>query len=203
MILYFTKQTIDRYKIRLPDEMDDEHKAIAEVLMGQEQGDSLLEWGGKLFYFDRRKCIQVVNFASKFTLFLVDVKKDNIEDIPDFMMTYIYDIFYDDKEMTAAIDKMVEESPITCFDRLKDKSAISTLNRIQLDFLQDGYYLYNFIQDGILHTREVNRKVNFNWLTTVTVDGKKNYYYPGEIFREMVLERFGDKSPHPHLKIVK
>ena len=29
-----------------------------------------------IFYFDRRKCIQRVNFASKFTIIAVDIKED-------------------------------------------------------------------------------------------------------------------------------
>ena len=34
--------------------------------------------GLKLFYFDRRKCVQAANFASKLTLFLFDIKNEEI-----------------------------------------------------------------------------------------------------------------------------
>lgn len=201
MILYLTKQTIDRFKVKLPNELSEDLRGITNVVMEKEQGDSLLEWGGKLFYFDRSKCLQVVNFASKFTLFLVDIKKDMFSDIPNYMANYLFDIFHDDKEMTSALEKMFQGSPIAYFGRLTDKSAIATLNTTQRTFLDDGNYLYDFIQDGILHTREVNYKVNFKYLTTVNVDGKKDYHYPGEVFRDIVLKRYGE-SPKPHFRIV-
>lgn len=201
MILYLTKQTIDRFKVKLPDELSEDFRGISNAVMEKEQGDSLLEWGGKLFYFDRRKCLQVVNFASKFTLFLVDIKNDMFSDIPNFMANYLFDIFNNDKEMVSALEKMLKESPIACFGKLTDKSAIATLNTTQRIFLDDGYYLYDFIRDGILHTREVNFKVNFKYLTTVNVNGKKDYHYPGEVFRDMALERYGASSRTSHLRV--
>ncbi len=49
------------------------------ILKGEDKtGDQLLEWGLKLFYFDGMKCVQAVNFASKLTLFLFDIKNEEI-----------------------------------------------------------------------------------------------------------------------------
>ena len=67
MIIYATKQTIERHKIVLPQDMHSPIKEMALATVQKESGDRLLEWGAKLFYFDRRKCLQVVNFASKLT----------------------------------------------------------------------------------------------------------------------------------------
>ncbi|QOV18188.1 hypothetical protein INP51_09040 [Blautia liquoris] len=69
MIIYATKQTFERYKLKLPKELTPPINQIAEAVIENESGDKILEWGAKLFYFDKRKCIQVVNFASKLTLF--------------------------------------------------------------------------------------------------------------------------------------
>jgi hypothetical protein len=69
----------------------------------KESGDKLLEWGAKLFYFDRRKCIQVVNFASKFTLFLIDIKVIDLENVGDMMAHYLLELYKSDREMTKAL----------------------------------------------------------------------------------------------------
>lgn len=54
MILYLTKETFERYHLKTPQEMQNElPKKIAENVLEKESGDSLQEWGGKLFYFDR------------------------------------------------------------------------------------------------------------------------------------------------------
>lgn len=191
MIIYATKQTIERYKLRLPSELPPPINYIAEAVVKNESGDRLLEWGAKLFYFDKRKCIQVVNFSSKFTLFLVDVKMADLESVGDRIAYYLLELYKDDRQMTKALKKMFEMSPAVCFSKLSDKSVIATLNTTQSRFADDGYRFYRFIRAGILHTVEINYKVNFDWPFTMKINGKTEYIYAGEKFREIVLERYG------------
>lgn len=190
MIIYATKQTIERYKLKLPSELTPPINMIAETVIKNESGDKLLEWGAKLFYFDKRKCIQVVNFASKFTLFLIDVKVADLENVGDMIAYYLLELYKNDKQMTKALKKMFEDNPITCFSKLTDKSVIATLNITQRRFADDGYRFYEFIRNGILHTIEINHAVNFKWLFTTKINGKTEYIYAGEKFREIVLQRY-------------
>lgn len=190
MIIYATKQIFERYKLKLPSELSSPINLIAQSVIEQESGDKLLEWGAKLFYFDKRKCIQVVNFASKLTIFLVDIKVADLENVGDMMAHYLLELYKADKQMVSALKKMFEANPITCFDKLTDKSAIATLNTTQSRFADDGYRFYEFIRDGILHTLEINHAVNFNWLFTMKADKKTDYFYSGEKFKELVLERY-------------
>lgn len=73
-------------------------------------------------------------------------------------------------------------------DRLKDKSIISTLNRTQLTFAEDGYRFYDFIENNILQSKKINRKFNSDWLFTQKVEGKSEpeYFYSGEKFEELL-----------------
>lgn len=191
MIIYATKLTFERYSsLKLPKDLTPPLNEIAESIIEKESGDRLLEWGAKLFYFDKKKCIQVVNFASKLTLFLVDVKVADLENTSNMMAHYIFELYKEDKEMIVALNKMFEESPITCFNKLTDKSAIATLNKTQRDFTFDGYRFYDFIREGVLHTLEINKEVNFKWLFTMKEQGKIEYIYAGEKFRELVLNRY-------------
>lgn len=191
MIIYATKQTFKTYKLKLPSELSPPIRIIVESVIENESGDKLLEWGAKLFYFDKRKCIQVVNLASKLTLFLFDIKVSDLENIGDIMAHYMLELYKTDEQMTKALKKMFEARPITCFEKLTDKSAIATLNTTQTRFANDGYRFYEFIQDGILHTLEINRAINFNWLFTMKINGKTDYFYAGEKFKEIVLDKYG------------
>ena len=85
-------------------------------------------------------------------------------------------------------------TPIVCFDKLTDKSAISTLNRTQSDFAFDGYRFYDYIENGILKTRQINEEVNTTWLVTQKIDGKTTYFYPKERFRDLLRERYGNNE---------
>ena len=192
MIIYVTKETFERYKLKPPEDLKPPLDELARTVIEKEAGDRLCEWGGKLFYFDRRKCIQIVNFASKFTLFLVDVKLSDLPKIGDYIAEYIFDIYSADKEMLSALGRMFEEHRYMCFSKLTDKSIISTLNSTQSRFAEDGYRFYDFISEGILHTKDINRKINCDWLFTMTINKKTDYFYACEKFRELVLERYGE-----------
>ena len=193
MIIYATKKTIERYDLPMPEEFTPPMDRFVEIYFERESGDRLLEWGAKLFDFDRKKCIQLVNFASKLTLFLFDIEYGDMGDIGNKIADYLYEIYKADEEMTSAIEKMLKSSPIFIFEKLKDRSAIATLNRTQSNFADDGYNFYRYIREGILHTIELNQFVNFDWFFTMTENGKTEYFFPAEKYREIVMERFGEK----------
>ncbi|QQK08417.1 DUF6933 domain-containing protein [Miniphocaeibacter halophilus] len=190
MIIYATKQTFERYNLKYPKELSTQLGPIVKSIIKKESGDKILEWGAKLFYFDRRKCIQVVNFASKLTLFLIDIKVADIENIGDLMVNYLFELYKKDKLMIKAIEKLIEEHPIICFEKLIDKSIIATLNETQRSFAEDGYRFFDFIEEGILNSIEINRQVNFDWIFSLKINEKKEYIYAGEKFRELLLERY-------------
>lgn len=79
---------------------------------------------------------------------------------------------------------------MVCFSKITDRGIIATLNHTQLTFADDGYRFYDFIEDGVLHTIEINREMNFNWILTQKVNGKTEYFEPGERFRELLLQRY-------------
>lgn len=99
MIIYVTKQTRERYKIKLPHEQEPPIDSYMRMLIEKEGGDEILEWGCKLFYFDGRKCVQLVNFASKFTVFLCDIKVADMNTLGDRLANYLLEMFKDDTLM--------------------------------------------------------------------------------------------------------
>ncbi|MGM9552035.1 MAG: DUF6933 domain-containing protein [Clostridia bacterium] len=191
MILYVTKQTFERYKFKMPEDFNDPFLgSVAKAVIERESGDRLLEWGGKLFYFDRRKCIQVVNFASKLTFVLVDIKMDDREHIGNIIANYMFNLYEGNKRMINALERLFEEHPVVSFAPLKDKGIIATLNHTQTDYLLDGYRLAEYIKDGILHTIKFNNDINRKWLFTQKINGKTEYIYPAERFEQLMCERY-------------
>lgn len=195
MILYATKKTMERYRLPYPDELPPGIRDIDQEIIKKEKGDRLLEWGAKLFYFDRKKSIQVSNFASKFTLFLIDVKVEDLSDLGSRIGNYLLALYEKDPPMMEALKRMFEASPAFCFDKLTDKSAIATMNHMQTYYAFDGARFYDYIEDGVLHTLRINREVNFEWLFGMKINGKQGYVHAGEVFRDLVLARYGNIVP--------
>jgi len=190
MIIYLTKESRERLNIPTTSEMKTDMKLLAEKVIEKESGDKLLEWGAKLFYFDRRKCLQVVNFASKFTLILIDVKVKDIADIPNFMAMYMFDIYKNDLVTTKLLKRFFQEYPFVAYSALKDKSIITTLNHTQRVYLEDGYRLYEFIENNVMQSKKLNYKINFDWIFTSKVDGETDYFVSGEKFAELLKKRY-------------
>ena len=190
MIYYATQQTLERYKLNTPKNFHSKTGDIVRMIANKERGNRLYEWGCKLFYFDRRKCLQVVHFASKLTIFLIDIKMDDIVYASNAVAQYIFDIYDGDKMMKRALERYFESSPIVVFDKITDRSIIATLNKTQSDWAEDGYYFYKFIINGILQTKEINRKINRDWIFTRKVNGKTEYIRSAEEFEKLIKENF-------------
>lgn len=186
MIFYATKQTVDRYKLTMPEDIDDPTtKNKVTGILKQEAGDPMLEWGMKLFYFNRRKCLQVIHFASRMAFFVVGIRVNELRSVAHYISIYIHDLFADDAEILDLIDRWLTEHPTIVFDRLKDRSMIAQLNFTQRDFLYDGYKLYDYIEDGVLQTRTINYDYNHTYIPGgKTPDGKHDIRFGAERFRD-------------------
>lgn len=191
MIIYATRLTVQRYKLKMPDEFDDPlMRVFTQRVCEYEKGDRLIEWGAKIFYFDHRKCIQVCNFASKFTLVLVDIKMRDLEHLGDMIADCLLDIFSNDRKTTQLLMRLFRESPVVCVSKLTDKSIISTLNYMQTYYLCDGYRLYEYLENNILHTKKINKYINEEFLMSKKEDGEERYFFPKEEFADLIRKRY-------------
>lgn len=189
MILYITKKTKDRFNIPLYSELTDELELLARNILVKEQ-DDIFKWGVKIFYFDRRKCLQIMNFASKVSIFLIDIKVKDVKEISNMLAYYLKIIYEDDLEVVELLDRYFKETPISFFDTLKDRSVIGSLNHNERYFLEGGYRLYDFIENGTLHTIRINKQFNFRYIVGKKSNGKTEYIVPGEEFKKMLSQRY-------------
>lgn len=121
---------------------------------------------------------------------------DDREYIGNIIANYMFRLYEGNIRMTHILERLFEEHPAVCFSRLKDKSAIATLNHTQTDYLLDGYRLGDFIKDGILHTIELNNEINRKWLFTQKFDGKTEYIYLAKRFEQLMYERCDAHNIH-------
>ena len=207
MILYATKQTIKDLNIPMVEELSKFNRIMAQKVIREQTDDRLLEWGLKLFYFDGRKCVQAVNYASKLTVFLFDIKEEEIAFIANGIAIYLMNIYEKDKNMTKILEKFFEDYPACTFSKITDRSIIASLDHNQFEFADDGDAFYDYIENGILKSKEINRKFNWQCLTSQTIKGKKEYIYPAERFRELLMntcfKMIGKLSPETDEKLKK
>lgn len=190
MIYYATKETMQRYKLKTPEQLRPEIAPIAQAVIQRERGNRIYEWGCKLFYFDRRKCMQIMHFETKLVVFLVDLKMKDLEHAGNAVANYLLDMYADDLEMQQALKANFASAPFVCFDRITDKSIISSMNGIQTRWAWDGYRFYDYIKDGVLHTKQINRDVN-EMPVTRKVNGKEEWIVPYELFAQIIKKNFG------------
>ena len=190
MIYYATKETMQRYKLKTPELFQSEIAPLVQAVVQRERGNRIYEWGCKLFYFDRRKCLQLMHFETKLVVFLVDLKMKDLEHAANAVANYLMDMYSDDVQMRKALESYFTASPLVCFDRITDRSIIASMNTVQTRWAWDGYRFYDYIQNGILHTRRINREVN-EMPVTRKVNGKEEWFIPYELFSQTIKKRFG------------
>lgn len=193
MIFYATKETFERYKLKMPDQMPEPARPLVKAVIEMERGNSIYEWGCKLFYFDRRKCLQFIHFKTRLVIFLVDVKMADVEYAADMVAQYLFNLYKDDNDMQKALEKYFASAPIACFDKITNRSIITKLNHIQSDWAWDGYRFYEYIRDGILHTKEINRDVN-DYPFSTKESGKEECHIPYKYFAEVIKQQFGSSG---------
>ena len=93
MIYYATKETLQRYKLKTPEQFESEMAPLARAVVDRERGNRMFEWGCKLFYFDRRKCLQIMHFETKLVIFLVDLKVKDLECVGNAVAHYLLDLY--------------------------------------------------------------------------------------------------------------
>lgn len=190
MIFYATKETVERLRIQTIDKLNDKSKLIAQTIIDNQSEDNLLEWGMKLFYFDRRKCLQVMNFASKFTIFIFDIKVNDMDNIPNIVATYLLELYKDDEIVIKLLKRLFSNYSLCTFSKLTNRSIISSLNHNQFEFALDGYQFYKYISNGVLNTIQINKDVNYDYFVIQKRSGKTVYFLPGDRFRELIIERY-------------
>ncbi|MGN0517731.1 MAG: DUF6933 domain-containing protein [Acutalibacteraceae bacterium] len=189
MIYYATKETMQCYKLKTPEEMTSKNALIARAVSKKERGSQIFEWGCKLFYVDGRKCLQVMHYETKLVIFLIDIKVNEIEFAANAVAEYIMYMYSSDPVMIKALERYYESSPIVCFDKITNRSIVSKMNHIQSDWALEGYRFYDYIRDGVFYTKELNRDVN-NYPFSMKVNQKKRWFIPYDFFAQTIKEKF-------------
>lgn len=178
MIFYATKETIQRFKLPVISELEPE----IQTWIQKERDVKIFEWGCKLFYLDGRKCLLVMSYETKLPIFVFDIKMKDRPYIGNAVANYLFDLYKDNKEMTKALEMYFEASSFIAFDKITNRSIISSMNRMQESFITTGY-VWDFLSDDILHARELNRKAS-EYLSRRKVDGKEEWFIPYKDFEE-------------------
>lgn len=187
MILNCTQKTKEKFHIKYNGDFEDKiADEITKRIIDKEKHDDFLNWGLKYFSFDRRKCIQVINFKTKLNIYLFDIKVSDLENIGNIIANYLLEIYHDDELMIRLLHKYFSENHICVFSKLTNKSAISSLNSNETYFMEDGYRFYDYIENNILKTIEINKDANWNHFVLIG----KEYILPGEVFKKELIERY-------------
>ena len=190
MIVYAVKKTKEYYEMTSPGDLSNPFfRTCATHVLEQESGNSLREWGAKHFVFDGRPCLLVMNFASKLTFVLINFRPDDIDSLADLIKAYMENLYDGDRKMLRCVERYFKEQTAVCFETLKDKSIIASLNSTLSYFLEDGYRLADYIKNGIMHSKDLNRDIN-RYPVTKKVNGKAEYILPGEEFRRLLTEHY-------------
>lgn len=196
MILFATSQTLRYYGHKTMKQLPEAERKAIEAVNDFDFGDGLLKWGLKLFDFDRFKCLQAVNFASKLTLFMFDIEEITKEDIGDMIAFHLLELFKRDPETTRLLERMFQEDRLFSMAPLTNKSIIAKLNRNLTGYVGDGNRFWHFVENGVLQSKKINHDFNFDYFTPSHMVGSTNMPPPAEQLKKLLRER-DSHANHP------
>ena len=86
---------------------------------------------------------------------------------------------------------MFNEHPVCLFAKFTNKKIIASMNSFQLTYIDTGSIYYNSIENGILKTIDINKKINKElYVARYDVVGKKEYLFPADKFEELLIEYY-------------
>lgn len=179
------------FGLKTPENLISPISSLAQIVKQKEAGRRIYEWGCKLFYLDGRKCLQIMHFETKLVIYLIDWEIDEIEFAANAVAEYLLDMYKSDKHMQDALKRFFASAKNVIFDKITDRSMISCMNSMLSRWAMDGYRFYEYIDNGMLRTKKINRDVN-DFPATITIDGEKNWIIPYEYFAQTIKKHFAD-----------
>lgn len=185
MDISFTKRTAERFNL------DSRIKLDTKITsgLGNSNVNDIFSWGAKVFYIQGKKSLQIMNMASKLTFVIIDIANKDLEEINELIYAYMIELMWDDASIRDFIQQYINDDSEKKlnFYYLKERSTISSLNYTQRTLLDDPEFIYSFVKDGILNVSEMNYYLNREYLVTIPIDGKKEYYYASEYFKDLLV----------------
>ena len=185
MNYYYTKLTATRYGLELDDTPQ----------TSNQENMNLFSWGVKIVYIQGKKSLQVLHYASKFTVLMFNISKRDMASFDGLFKSYLDMIFLEDPLMRNALKNYFEEADMGYDYPLKDKSIIARLNKNQTNYFDDMDWIFNFVQDDMLYFDDLCLNLNQHNLTRETIDGNVVYTAPLEDFRALILDRYDTYEP--------
>ena len=123
----------------LLDELDIEKEDLIERDQLEKEGDELYHWHANFFRLERRKCLLLMNVASRCSIFFYGLKKPDFADIEDLVLQAVRENFVADRVPQEWIDRYFAGLSGVGYSKTYSRSVLGCMNDRQnsLEFLLD------------------------------------------------------------------
>lgn len=195
MIVHATAKAIQQCRLKTYDKLKPANLPLAKSILARDLGSGLHEWGMNCFDFLGKRCLVFVNNASHFTLFTYGAKYDQMNDLGNFIARSLFDSYTGDTEMIESLHRMFEYGDKLIFKPLQNRNLSAILNHMIVDYARCGNRFRDYVDyNNVLHLKQINYDVNFNYSVSHRIDGKNVHIEAGPYFRKLVVTHYGNKQ---------
>ena len=134
-------------------------------------------WHGNVFLHNRKKVLHLCHEASRYTIFIYDLKKKDFENLPAIINKHLYYHILQDKIPLQAAKYLLSISENFSYFKKTNRNVLGTMNNMKLIFEQKCQ-AENSINDK-LFSHKINHML-------FKIDGE--YIFPSEVFKEYFEE---------------
>lgn len=134
-------------------------------------------WYGNVFLHKRKKVLHLCHEASRYTIFIYDLKKKDFENLPDIINKHLHYHIIKDKIPLKEAKYLLAISENFSYFKKTNRKVLGTMNNMKMIF-ETLCQTENNIDDKLFSSK-INHML-------FQLDGK--YIYPSEVFKEFFEE---------------
>lgn len=189
MVFYSDKKTAAEMFSSFPGRSDHELDRTFGTVTQRYSYDPLFAWELEIFTVCGRKCMQVMNILTRFSLFIFDPDESKPLSFQQLMKDCLTDMFQGDPSFCRAIEKCFGASTLCIFKERTDSDASDAMREIRNHFSCDAERFAKSVKS--LHdAKELNLIVNYNLPQTLNVFGRSVTSMSGHIYHDEIINRF-------------
>ncbi|MCK8826565.1 plasmid pRiA4b ORF-3 family protein [Natroniella acetigena] len=164
---------------KLRDEINFPIEVVAE-----EDRDDFYNWHAHLFRINRRKCIMLMNVATRYSIFLYGLKKKDFENFTALCRAAIKKNFKADRINKEYITEYFAKAGEVKYTKTYNRSVISTLNNMKRD---TEFRIDDFLPTERMNLIRLNKANNDTPILTLEDT------FPSESLQKTFRERMGQR----------
>ncbi len=118
------------------------------------KSEPFYEWHANVFYYNRKKCVILMNNLTRYCITLFDIKAKDFKQFYQIVLNSIKETFLAEGFLEKQVNKYIENCGVIDFTKTHDRSILSQINQFIIDI---SWQIEEYLPSEQLNLVELNQ----------------------------------------------